>query len=105
MIIKKLPIYWNLLKKTYPDLELGTYTHIVQSMHIYERNFELVSEMLKEQFFPKFLLPGCETLIDERGNTTDFIKSTKQLVINNSTNPKYPETSFNKWINEKLFEK
>jgi thymidylate synthase len=43
----------NLLKSTYPDLELGTYTHIANSYHIYERHFELVRDMLKYEFLPK----------------------------------------------------
>lgn len=40
------------LKETYPDLKLGSYTHSVDSMHIYERHFSLVTEMLKHKFKP-----------------------------------------------------
>lgn len=32
------------------NLELGRYTHIDHSLHLYERHFELVDEMLKEEF-------------------------------------------------------
>lgn len=32
------------------NLELGRYTHIDHSLHLYQRHFELVDEMLKEEF-------------------------------------------------------
>lgn len=34
------------LKPTYPNLTKGTYTHTVHSLHIYERNEEMVKKML-----------------------------------------------------------
>jgi thymidylate synthase len=34
------------LKPTYPDLEKGYYTHIAHSMHMYERDTEVVKKML-----------------------------------------------------------
>ncbi len=37
------------LKKTYPELEKGTYTHTVHSMHVYERNKEMILKMLGEK--------------------------------------------------------
>ena len=40
----------SLLRPTYPDLELGTYIHEVDSLHIYERHFSLADEMLKKVF-------------------------------------------------------
>ena len=36
------------LKPTYPNLEKGTYTHTVHSMHIYERDLEKIKKMLGE---------------------------------------------------------
>jgi thymidylate synthase len=36
------------LKPTYPELEKGTYTHTVHSMHIYERDEESILKMLGE---------------------------------------------------------
>lgn len=38
------------LKETYPELELGTYTHKVNSMHVYERHYDLINDMLKYEF-------------------------------------------------------
>lgn len=34
------------LKDVYPDLEVGTYTHIVDSLHIYDRDEEKILKML-----------------------------------------------------------
>lgn len=36
------------LKPTYPDLQKGTYTHIVHSVHIYERDIPQMKKMLGE---------------------------------------------------------
>lgn len=38
------------LSKVYPDLEMGYYYHNMGSCHLYERNFELVENMLKYNF-------------------------------------------------------
>ena len=35
------------LKKIYPDLELGTYSHTAGSMHIYERHFEQAEQIAR----------------------------------------------------------
>lgn len=40
----------NALKKVYPELEMGTYTHLAHSMHLYENDFELVGKMLEKEF-------------------------------------------------------
>jgi len=60
-----------LLREYYPELELGTYTHIADSYHIYERHFKLVEEMLESDFdanaFPEIKI----NFIDIDGNTTE----------------------------------
>lgn len=38
------------LKNHYTELEMGSYTHISHSMHLYERNYELVKKMLTSEF-------------------------------------------------------
>lgn len=38
------------VRKTYGDLELGTYTHIAHSMHLYENDYDLVKKMLEKDF-------------------------------------------------------
>jgi len=34
------------MKKYYPELKMGTYTHISHSMHLYERHYDLVKNMV-----------------------------------------------------------
>ena len=37
------------LRDIYPDLELGTYTHIASSLHLYSTDFDLVEKRLKNE--------------------------------------------------------
>ena len=37
------------LQVTYPDLRMGTYTHHVGSMHVYEKHYLLLSQILKDK--------------------------------------------------------
>jgi len=48
MLVQQMML--NALMKVYPDLQMGTYTHIAHSMHLYESDFELVGKMLKKDF-------------------------------------------------------
>ena len=57
----------RLLKETYPDLELGSYTHKVDSIHIYDRHFALVEDMLAAEFIPEKLLMDKLNLVDSSG--------------------------------------
>ena len=59
------------LKLTYPNLKMGSYTHIVHSLHIYERHFELVKEMLSSPFSHMSYPPLNENLITKKGHPTD----------------------------------
>ena len=38
------------LQKTYPSLEMGKYTHVANSYHIYERHIDIVSKSLEHDF-------------------------------------------------------
>jgi thymidylate synthase len=61
----------NHLKDVYPDLKLGTYTHICDSYHIYERHFDLVKEMIASDFMPvSFPKLECD-FIELDGTPTD----------------------------------
>ncbi len=55
------------LKKVYPELELGTYTHIAHSLHVYERNFEQIQNMLNYDFKEYQTPPLDIDLINEKG--------------------------------------
>ena len=39
-----------LRRHAYPELQMGSYTHIAHSMHLYERDFETVAKMLQNNF-------------------------------------------------------
>jgi len=40
----------KLLKQYYPELEMGTYTHIANSYHLYENDFDKTKQMLEQPF-------------------------------------------------------
>lgn len=56
------------LKDTYPDLEMGSYTHVSHSMHLYERHYELVEKMLSSKFISKSLPLMNSSIINEDGS-------------------------------------
>lgn len=64
----------HILKKTYPDLKLGEYTHIVNSLHMYERNANLVEDMLRYPFIPAVIENGADKVITESGYPMPIVK-------------------------------
>ena len=73
----------KLLREHYPDLEMGIYTHIINSYHIYEKNFKLVEEMVCSQFKPSSFLEIGQDFIDLSGNpSTPLIDLMKSLEKN-----------------------
>jgi len=74
----------KLLKPHYPKLEMGTYTHISNSYHIYERHFNLVNEMLKaNDFKPERFLEIGQDFVDIDGVPTDELLKLMTCVENN----------------------
>lgn len=67
------------LVKVYPNLKIGTYTHIAHSLHVYERNFKQIKEMMKNDFLPSGTPKFDIDLIDITGKpekiTHDIIDS------------------------------
>jgi len=61
------------LKDYYPDLEMGSYTHISHSMHLYERHYDMVKNMVgpdlndREEFISESLPLLSEPVIDDFG--------------------------------------
>lgn len=51
----------------FKELELGTYTHIANSFHVYERHFDLVERMIKEDFKPIKIPQVREELVSVEG--------------------------------------
>lgn len=69
----------HLRKTSYPDLEIGTYSHVVDSMHIYKRDFEKALDMLHHSF-ENVQMPVLDTdLIDTNGLPTDILKKLELL--------------------------
>jgi thymidylate synthase len=54
----------------YQELELGTYTHIANSFHIYERHFELADKMITRKFEPIEIPKVDQSLIVKTGETS-----------------------------------
>ena len=61
------------LQVTYPELTLGSYTHIVDSYHIYERHFDLVKDMISKEWKPVQFPTLDENLIHINGNPTNTL--------------------------------
>jgi thymidylate synthase len=98
------------LRKYYPELELGTYTHIAHSLHLYERHFDLVSEMLMKSFNPTSFPKMREFLIDPQGQALSGIKEIEDEMIQcndiiNTTeftsSPK--DDPLHRWISDAVF--
>lgn len=73
-----------LLREVYPDLEMGYYFHNATSLHIYESDFELVENMLKNRFehdgLPALTKPMVNKdgeYVSEDGALTEFINTHK----------------------------
>lgn len=90
------------LKKYYPELELGTYTHIVHSLHIYERHFALIKDMLIHSFEPMRFPQMREFLIDPNGYALDNIKSIEAAIIKNDSTV-YCDDPLHNWIAYSIF--
>ena len=98
------------LRKYYPELELGTYTHIAHSLHLYERHFDLVGEMLEKSFNPQSFPEMREFLIDPDGKALDGIKQLEEEMIQ-SNDVLLPERDgveshddlLHQWISDAIF--
>lgn len=61
------------LRDYYPDLEMGSYTHISHSMHVYERHYDMIKNMVgpglneREEFIPEELPLLNEPVIHTSG--------------------------------------
>jgi len=58
----------------YQELELGTYTHIANSFHIYEKHFELANKMITKKFYSRDLPKVERNLINQDGSPTSEFK-------------------------------
>ena len=84
------------LKQKYTDLELGKYVHIVDSYHVYERNFNLVEEMLNHEFKPDYMPSLKKSLIYRNGSQSPDFETMCRLKETDSNDEMY------RWITENL---
>jgi len=100
------------LRKYYPELELGTYTHIAHSLHLYERHFDLVSEMLMKSFNPQSYPEMREFLIDPNGKPLDGLKQLEDEMLQSNDvvfkgdskfEPQPHDDLLHQWISDAIF--
>ncbi len=94
----------RLLKSTYPDLELGSYTHTVDSLHIYERHFSLVTEMLSESFAPLTYPTLDINLVDAQGTCAVEVNEMINRIEDNEMINFIYKSNFMDWLNDRLNE-
>jgi thymidylate synthase len=92
------------LKLTYPDLELGTYTQLSHSLHIYEKHFNLITDMLNCKFTPSYFPPILKSLIDTDGQPTNMIRDLEEEIINNKQSSLIKTDNLQHWISNLIFE-
>jgi thymidylate synthase len=93
----------ELLKEIYPDLQLGTYTHFAHSLHIYERHFELVEEMLKNGNFIAKKLPKIDqNLIYRSGKPNEKVLEMIDKIEKDDSNVVSSGEIFG-WIHQNIF--
>jgi len=63
------------LRQVYPNLELGTYTHVADSYHIYDKHYDVVNNMLKNEFIPSKIGEFFVDLIDTDGHPTNDLNT------------------------------
>ena len=87
------------LKQTYHDLELGTYIHTVHSLHVYERNFKQIENMLNNEF-KQYSTPELDIdLIDINGNANkDLINLVDYIQGNKSEFVQISDSNLIKWL-------
>jgi thymidylate synthase len=73
------------LQITYPDLELGTYTHFVNSFHVYEHHFEIIEKMINSEFIPEEIPNLHLNFIDTAGKPSYSLSNFFNSFENNKT--------------------
>lgn len=87
------------LKPKYPDIRLGTYTHITNSLHLYEHHFKLVEEMFDHDFTREEIPPVGRDLVYADGTPSiDF-----KVMFDHAKDPdsSYPDPLYS-WIHQNL---
>lgn len=91
------------------DVNLGSYVHLVDSMHLYENDFEKAKNMLEYDFTPASMFDEKINLIYQNGQMTNEFSAmhkffeTKTLIetstfSTNNTLHEYISTNYNSWV-------
>ena len=95
------------LKSFYPELELGTYTHVANSYHVYDRHYELGQSMLASPFEAESLPPVVADLVSVDGTPSDDLTTLMTAL----SSPEMPHLIFQdgndllKWIYKNITKK
>lgn len=81
---------FNALKRVYPDIEYGSYFHVCDSFHVYERHFELIEKIVKQDLYSLVLCPKISG-----PEEVDFLRANDYSSI-----PEYYD--FTKWLLNKV---
>jgi len=91
------------LSNFYPNLELGKYTHIANSYHIYDRHYELATNMLEHEFVSERIPEISIDLIDINGEPMPELKVlTDYIVKPNEDILIFQEDDLYRWIFKNL---
>lgn len=95
------------LKQLNPNLELGTYTHICNSYHVYDRHYDLVNRMLLSQFTPEQIYPILTDLVAVDGTPTGDMNILFKTITDPPSNDLliFQEQDMLYWIFKNLNEK
>jgi thymidylate synthase len=77
---------YNHLKMVYPDLELGTYTHVANSYHVYDRHYELVKRMMESPFVSEELPTVVSNLIEIDGSPSQSLETLMSAIHSTEEN-------------------
>lgn len=89
-----------LQESAYPELELGTFTHVANSYHVYERHFDMIEDMVSSEFKPKQFEQIGLNFISASGKPTKQLEDLTAAVEYNIINYLTDDKLF-KWIYEK----
>lgn len=89
-----------LQEAAYPKLELGTFTHIANSYHVYEKHFDLINDMLLSGFESSSFESIGQNFINASGKPTSQLEKLTSAVEHNDKNYLTDDKLF-KWIYEK----
>ena len=87
------------LLKTYPNLKIGMYTHVVNSAHIYEHHFKVSRKMLDHKFEPMAFPKLRNNLVKENGYPTGDMNQLRLDVMIDKNSKEFNDSMY-RWISD-----